>query len=93
MDAARVSAELFGRPCRLPLALWILHHPKDRFFQSEPPEALGGRTAIRQELDRFVRAGLLDVERPDGDVRVFYVKRQTALWNVVTAAGQALEAE
>lgn len=90
MDATRVSDDLFGRGCRLPIALWILNHPKDRFFQSEPPETLGGRTAIRQELERFARAGLLDIERPDGDARVYYVRRQTPLWNVFIAAERAL---
>lgn len=93
MDATRVSDDLFGRGCRLPIALWIMNHPKDRFFQSEPPESLGGRTAIRQELERFARAGLLEVERPDGDSRVFYVRRKTLLWDVFRAAESALVVE
>jgi len=90
VDATRVSDELFGRPCRLPLMLWLLEHPKDRIYQSEPPESLGGRTAIRQELDRLTRAGLLREERPDGDQRVYYVRTDSPLWGIVRAAARAL---
>jgi hypothetical protein len=70
--------------------LWLLEHPKDRIFQSEPPESLGGRTAIRQELDRLARAGLLREERPDGEQRVYYVRTNSPLWDIVRAAAQAL---
>src|SRR6266540_3635085 len=63
MDAEQVSRDLFGRPCRLPLALWILSRDKS-FFQSEPPRDLGAPTAIRQELARLARAGLLEPRRP-----------------------------
>ena len=90
MDATRVSNDIFGRPCRLPLMLWILDHPKDRFYQSEPPESVGARTAIRQELDRLARAGLLDEERPDGDPRVYYIKTDSPLWEIVKAAAKAI---
>jgi hypothetical protein len=91
MDATHISKYVFGRPCRLPLLLWILNHPKDRIYQSEPPESLGGRTAIRQELDRFVLAGLLDEERPDGDQRVFYVRNASPLWEIVRSAAEVLK--
>jgi hypothetical protein len=93
VDATHVSKYLFGRPCRLPLLLWILNHPKDRIYQSEPPESLGGRTAIRQELDRLALAGLLDEVRPDGDPRVFYVRTTSPLWDIVRAAAEALEGD
>jgi hypothetical protein len=91
MDATRVSNDLFGRQCRLPLALWILRSNKERFFQSEPPETLGGRTAIRQELERFVSAGLLDIERPDNENRVYYVRTDSPLWEIVRAAGDVVD--
>lgn len=91
MDAARVSNDLFGRSCRLPLALWILRNNKDRFFQSEPPQRFGGRTAIRQELDRFVNAGLLNIERPDNESRVYYIRTDSPLWEIVRAAGEVVD--
>jgi hypothetical protein len=90
MDATLVSKHLFGRPCRLPLMLWILNHPKDRIYQSEPPGSIGATTAIRQELDRLVRAGLLDEERPDGESRVYYVRTTSPLWDIVRSAAAAL---
>jgi hypothetical protein len=86
VDATRVSALLFGRPCRLPLLLWLLDHPKGKIFQSEPPSHLGVRTAIREELARFTRAGLLEEERPDGDPRVYYVRTNSPLWEIVRTA-------
>jgi hypothetical protein len=91
MDATRVSNDLFGRACRLPLALWILGSNKERFFQSEPPQELGGRTAIRQELERFVGAGLLDIERPDNENRVYYVRTDSPLWDIMRAAGDVID--
>jgi hypothetical protein len=86
VDATLVSALLFGRPCRLPLLMWLLDHPKGRVFQSEPPSHLGARTAVREELARFTRAGLLEQERPDGDARVYYVRTDSPLWGIVRTA-------
>lgn len=91
MDAARVSAELFGRTCRLPLAIWVLKRDKPRFFQSEPPREVGVPSAVRQELARFVRAGLLDEERPDAENRVYYTRTDSPLWAIIQAAGEAVE--
>jgi hypothetical protein len=86
VDATRVSDLLFGRSCRLLLLLWLLNHPKGRIFQSEPPTSLGARTAIRQELNRLTRAGMLDEERPDGEARVYYVRTNSALWEIIRTA-------
>lgn len=91
MDATQVSDDMFGRPCRLPLMLWVLDHPKDRVYQSEPPESLGARTALRQELNRMTRAGLLREERPDGDSRVYYAKTDSPLWGIVQTARDVLK--
>lgn len=91
MDATQASSLLFGRPCRLPLLLWLLDHPKGRIFQSEPPAHLGARTAIREELARFTRAGLLEEERPDADPRVYYVRTDSALWDIVRVAGGVVD--
>jgi hypothetical protein len=90
LDATRVSDDLFGRPCRLPLMLWLLAHPKGRIYQSEPPDSLGARTAIRQELERLTRSGLLDEERPDGESRVYYVRSNSPLWDIVRAAARVI---
>lgn len=71
--------------------LWLLTHPKDTIYQSEPPESLGARTAIRQELERLTRAGLLRKERPDGDQRVYYTRTDSPLWEIVRAAASVVE--
>lgn len=83
----RVSEGLFGRRCRLGVALYALQHPKGRFFQSEPPlfpSATG--TAITAELQRLVGVGMLHEERPDGSNKVFYVRATSPLWKVVALA-------
>ena len=91
MDVMRVSADLFGRPCRLPLAVWILRRDKPRFYQSEPPRELADPTARRQELARFVKAGLLDEERPDAENRVYYTRTDSRLWEVIRTAAAVVE--
>jgi DNA-binding transcriptional ArsR family regulator len=93
MGAERISADLFGRRCRLPIAIWILGRDKPRFYQSEPPPELASPTAIRQELARLTRAGMLDEERPDGENRVYYVRTDSAWWEVIKVARQILSDE
>jgi hypothetical protein len=44
------------------------------------------RTAVREELTRFTRAGLLDEERSDADPRVYYVRTDSPLWGIIRAA-------
>lgn len=90
MDAARISADLFGRGCRLPIAIWILRRDKPRFYQSEPPVQLGSPTAVRQELARLTKAGLLEEERPDGENRVYYMRTDSVWWQVVKVAMEIL---
>jgi hypothetical protein len=87
MDATHVSDRLFGRPCRLPVAAWIIAHDKGRFFQSEPPRF--GKTSgsnIAQELERFAQLGMLDVERPDDSNKVYYVRTDSPLWRIIEVA-------
>ena len=85
MDLDRVSRDLFGRACRLRLAFWILGREK-RFFQSEPPKEVASQTAVRQELERFVSAGLLTKYQPDGENRIYYDMTDSGWWDVVRAA-------
>ncbi|OYN78909.1 hypothetical protein CG716_13655 [Mycolicibacterium sphagni] len=91
MDATRISELLFGRACRLPIALWILGSQKDRFYQSEPPESLAARTAIRQELERLAEVGLVYKETPDHENRVYYVRTTSPLWEVIRVAAEVIE--
>jgi hypothetical protein len=90
VDAAQLSDVLFGRPCRLPLAMWILEREKPRFFQSEPPRGVGVPTAIRQELSRLVIIGMLEEERPSGENRVYYIRTNSELWKIIRTAIEVL---
>lgn len=88
MDPTRVSALLFGRGCRLPVAAWARAHGK-RFHQSQPPTfGTTSRSNVTQELERLVRAGMLHRDDP-GDGRVYYEQTDSPLWDVVDAAVRA----
>lgn len=90
MDPEQVSAELFGRSCRLPVALWVLGRGAERFYQSEPPPELGPQTAVRQELSRLARAGLIAEERLPSEHRVYYRRTSSPLWRVFAEAADVL---
>ena len=91
MDVHEVGKVLFGRPCRLELALWIAHRDKPRFFQSEPPKEVILPSDAAKELGQLVRLGMLVEERPDGDRRVWYIRTDSRLWKIIGAAAEALE--
>lgn len=90
MITTRVSADLFGRGCRLPVAFWVLSRESGRFYQSEPPAELGPPTAVRQELVRLARAGLLDEDRSEGGNRVYYNRTDSPLWRVFAEAADVI---
>ncbi|AQA25575.1 hypothetical protein BTZ20_0310 [Rhodococcus sp. MTM3W5.2] len=85
MDANLISRLFFGRACRLPLAIWILHLEGGRFYQSEPPRSIAPQTAITQELSRFVELGLLHEERSGSEHRVYYLRTTSPLWGIIEA--------
>ncbi len=89
MDVDQVGKQLFGRGCRLRLALWIAHRDKPRFFQSEPPKEVILPSDAAKELGRLVRLGMLDEERPDSDRRVWYIRTDSRLWKIIDAAAEA----
>ena len=91
MDAREVGGQLFGRPCRLALALWIVGHDKPRFYQSEPPREVILQGDVAEELGRFVRLGMLDEERPDDSRRVYYERTDSPLWKIIEATADAIE--
>ena len=93
MDVAEVGKQLFGRRCRLALALWIAERDKPRFFQSEPPREVILQGDLGNELRRLVRLGMLEEERPDGDRRVWYTRTDSKLWKVIKATAEALRPE
>lgn len=94
MDSTRISELLFGRKCRLAVAAWVLQHPKGRFFQSEASGQIehASQSNITQEFERLVELGMLDMERPEDSRRVYYVRTNSPLWDVVTAALEAVDA-
>lgn len=91
MDVGEVGKLLFGRPCRLALALWIIRRDKPRFFQSEPPREVILQGDLAKELSRLVRLGMLDEERRDDARRVYYERTNSSLWRIIQAAADALE--
>ena len=90
MDVDEVGRLLFGRPCRLALALWIVRHDKPRFYQSEPPREVIPQGQAAKELDRLISLGMLDEERPDDARRVYYNRTASPLWKIIEAAAEVL---
>jgi hypothetical protein len=93
LDAREVGGQLFGRPCRLALALWIVRHDKPRFYQSEPPREVAPQSALAGELGRLVRLGMLEEERPDESRRIYYERTESPLWKIIQAAADVIEVD
>ena len=91
LDVDTVGKELFGRPCRLALALWIAGHHKPRFYQSEPPREVILQGDLAKELGRLVRLGMLEEERPDDARRVYYYRTDSPLWRIIEAAADVVD--
>ena len=81
---------LFGRPCRLALALWIVRRDKPRFYQSEPPRDVILQSDLAKELG-LVRLGMLDEERRDDARRVYYERTGSPLWTIIQAAAGVID--
>ncbi|HEY5358001.1 MAG TPA: hypothetical protein VIJ82_10015 [Streptosporangiaceae bacterium] len=91
MEVSEVGKQLFGRPCRLALALWIVRRDKPRFYQSEPPREVILQGDLASELGRLVRLGMLDEDRPDDGRRVYYNRTDSPLWKIIQAASEVLK--
>ena len=91
MDTGEVGKLLFGRPCRLALALWIVRHDKPRFYQSEPPRDVILQGDLASELGRLVMLGMLVEERRDDARRVYYERTGSPLWKIIEAAADVLD--
>jgi hypothetical protein len=90
LDVNEVGKLLFGRPCRLALALWIVRREKPHFYQSEPPRDVILQGDLAKELGRLVRLGMLREERPDDSRRVYYDRTDSPLWKIIAAAADVL---
>jgi hypothetical protein len=90
LDVDQVGKLLFGRPCRLALALWIVQHAKGRFYQSEPPREVIRQSDLADELSRLVRLGMLEEERRDDARRIYYERTDSPLWSIIEAAADVI---
>lgn len=90
MEVDEVGRLLFGRPCRLRVALWIHARGGRRFYQSEPPPEVIPQSAAGTELRRFVHLGMLTEHRESGSRRVYYEITTSALWTIVVAAARVI---
>ncbi|MCT2581639.1 hypothetical protein JT362_00705 [Actinophytocola sp. S1-96] len=90
MDTDEIGRLLFGRPCRLRVALWINARGGRRFYQSEPPDEVIPQSAAGTELRRFVHLGMLTEHRETGSRRVYYETTSSPLWSVIVAAARVI---
>ena len=90
MEADEVGRFLFGRPCRLRVALWINERGGRRFYQSEPPVEVIPQSAAGTELRRFVHLGMLTEHRELGSRRVYYETTSSPLWSIIATAARVV---
>jgi hypothetical protein len=90
LDVDEVGRLLFGRPCRLALALWIVRHDKPHFYQSEPPREVIRQGDLADELGKLVRLGMLEEERRPDARRVYCNRIGSPLWKIIEAAAEVL---
>lgn len=90
MNADEVGSQLFGRACRLKLALWIVHRDKALFYQSEPPREVIQQSAVAGEAGHLIRLGMLEELRPDDSRRVYYERTDSPLWKIIQAAADVI---
>ncbi len=92
-----VSALLFGRSIRLPVAAWIRSKPEGAaFYQREVAEAIGTQAQyMKRELDILCELGMIKREpRAHGELRQFYVAdRDSRLWSIIDTALVATSSE
>jgi hypothetical protein len=92
VDVNEVGRQLFGRPCRLALAVWIVRLEKPVFYQSEPPREVIPQGHAGGELARLVGLGMLEVQRRDDSRRIYYVRTGSPLWKIFEAAADVIGA-
>ena len=93
MDSTRVSELLFGPQASIHSPTWVLQHP--RVVPSVEPRDIdhASTSNIVDELGRLVQLGMLDGERPEDSRRVYYVRTNSPLWDIVTATLEAIDAD
>lgn len=88
-----VSASLFGRALRLPLAVWV-RNQHEPFFQRQAADGTAApQTYVRKELTTLVDVGMVrELPRADGDNRVFYQQiPEHPWWEIIDVASRTAE--
>jgi hypothetical protein len=71
-----------------------MERPKGRYFQCEPSGIEHASSSnITEELKKLVELGTLDIERPEDSRRIYYVRTNSPLWDIIAAALAAIGAE
>ena len=58
-----------------------------------PQGAFFSTSNIVDELGRLVQLGMLEMERPEDSRRVYYVRTNSPLWDIVTATLEAIDTD
>lgn len=88
-----LSAALFGRAVRLPVAVWV-RGQTEPFFQRQAAEGIGDhQTYVRKELATLVQLGMVrELPRVTDRARVFYQQiPEHPWWAVIDAASRAAQ--
>lgn len=92
-EARRRAKNIFNKPTRVAVAVWVLEREGRSFYQGEATQALSGKgeaiSAVQTELERLTDWSMLTRVQPPGDRRVWYTQAPSDLWDVFRAAGRA----
>ncbi len=92
-DVDEIGQLLFGRRCRLRLALWIWRRAKADFYQSEPPREVVLQSDAAKELGQLVLLGMIEKQHRENDRRIYYERLDGPLWEVIGAVAAAVGIE
>lgn len=90
MDERVVGKLLFGNPTRLALTRWIAQRDGEPFFQSEPDRTVGTASAVREELGKLERLGMVTATTGDRAGRIYYQSTTSSLWKIIVTADEVL---
>ena len=90
----RLGAELFGRPARLVVALWVEGRAQEVFWQQLIARETGlPAQYVRSEIVHLCNLGMIEPAKAGvpGDRRKFYRRTDSPYWRIISVARGTVE--
>lgn len=87
-----VSAELFGRAMRLPIAVCVMEQEQPFYIKQIADDTGYSSSNVSAELRRMVNLAMLkEHDRPSGENRQFFTRLDSSLWEIIRIASAVIE--